>query len=286
MDNIPDKSIDMVLTDLPYGITKCGWDATIPLNDYVILEVGKKQKVFYKDDFLLWCFQQGETDYSGALDYFEENKNVGLWSQYERIVKDNGVILSFSKQPFTTDLVNSNRKLFKYELIWEKDKPTDFALANKKPMCYHENVEVFYKKQSTYNKQMIEREGKGVWRYNYDISHDNRKIQGTDKIYAGKKVKENYDVKLKNPKSILYYDTGKRQQLLHSAQKPLGLCKWLIKTYTNENDIVLDNCMGSNSTGVAALELGRKFIGIEKEEKFFFISQQRILNLVKQIQEG
>lgn len=236
MNNIPDKSVDMILADLPYGTTKCAWDIIIP---------------------------------------FEL-----LWKQYERVIKDNGAIALFGKQPFTTDLINSNRNLFKYELIWEKDKPTDFALSNKKPMCYHENIEIFYKRQPVYNKQIIEREGKGVWRYNYDISHDNRKIQGTDQIYAGKKKKENYDVKFKNPKSILYYDTGKRQLLLHPTQKPLGLCKWIIKTYTNENDIVLDNCMGSGSTGVAALELGRKFIGIEKESKFFLISQQRILNSI------
>ena len=232
MKNISEKSIDMILCDLPYGTTKCSWDVIIP---------------------------------------FEP-----LWEQYERIIKDNGAIVLFGKQPFTTDLINSNRKLYKYELIWEKDKPTDFALANKKPMCYHENIEVFYKKQPIYNKQMVEREGKGTWRYNFDISHDNRRIHGTDKVYAGKKEKENYDVKLKNPKSIIYYDTGKRQQLLHPTQKPLELCEWLIKTYTNEEMVVLDNCMGSGTTGEACKILNRNFIGIELNEEYFNIARERI----------
>ena len=234
MKNIPDKSVDMILCDLPYGTTKCSWDIVIPFDK--------------------------------------------LWFQYERIIKENGAIVLFGKQPFTTDLINSNRKLYKYELIWEKDKPTDFALANKKPMCYHENIEVFYKKQPVYNKQMVEREGKGTWRYNFDISHDNRTMHGTDRKYAGKKEKENYDVKLKNPKSILYYDTGKRQQLFHPTQKPIELLEYLIKTYTNENETVLDNCMGSGSTGVACVNTNRNFIGIELDKDYFNIAKERIGN--------
>ena len=233
MKDIMDKSIDMILCDLPYGTTKCTWDIVIPFDK--------------------------------------------LWFQYERIIKENGAIVLFGKQPFTTDLINSNRKLYKYELIWEKDKPTDFALANKKPMCYHENIEVFYKKHPVYNKQMVEREGKGVWRYKFDISHDNRTIHGTDRKYAGKKEKENYDVKLKNPKSILYYDTGKRQQLFHPTQKPVALMEYLIKTYTNENETVLDNCMGSGSTGIACLHTNRDFIGIELDEGYFNIAKERIM---------
>ena len=201
-----------------------------------------------------------------------------LWQQYDRVIKDNGAILLFGKQPFTTDLINSNRKLFKYELIWEKDKPTNFALANKQPMCYHENILMFYKKQPIYNKQMVEREGKGTWRYNFDISHENRTIQGTNRKYCGKKDKSNYDIKYKNPKSILYFDTGKRQHLQHPTQKPVTLLEYLIKTYTNENDLVLDNCMGSGSTGVACKNLNRNFIGIELDETYFKIAKERIDN--------
>ena len=232
MKNITDKSVDLILCDLPYGTTACKWDTIIPFDL--------------------------------------------LWQQYDRIIKDSGAILLFGKQPFTTDLINSNRKLFKYELIWEKDKPTNFALANKQPMCYHENILMFYKKQPVYNKQMVEREGKGTWRYNFDISHENRTIQGTNRKYCGKKDKSNYDIKYKNPKSILYFDTGKRQQSQHPTQKPVALLEYLIKTYTNENDLVLDNCMGSGSTGVACKNTNRNFIGIELDENYFKIAKERI----------
>ena len=237
MKDIPDKSVDMILCDLPYQMINAKWDKVIPFDK--------------------------------------------LWEQYERIITDNGAIVLFGKQPFTTDLIMSNRKLFRYELIWEKDKPTNFALANKQPMCYHENILVFYKKQPIYNKQMIEREGKGTWRYDFDISHNNRTIQGTNKKYTGKKEKSNYDTKLKNPKSILYYDTGKRQHLKHPCQKPILLCEWLIRTYTNENMTILDNCMGSGTTGVATINVGgnRKFIGIELDEKYFNISCKRLENV-------
>lgn len=232
MKDIPDKSIDMILCDLPYGTTACKWDIVIPFDK--------------------------------------------LWEQYNRIIKDNGAIVLFGKQTFTTDLIMSNRKLFKYELIWEKDKPTNFALANKQPMCYHENILVFYKKQPIYNKQLIKREGSGSSRYEYGVNHKNRTIHGTNKKYTSKKEKDNYDKEFKNPKSILYYDTGRRQDLYHPTQKPVSLLEYLIKTYTNENDVVLDNCMGSGSTGVACINTKRNFIGIELDENYFEIAKERI----------
>jgi site-specific DNA-methyltransferase (adenine-specific) len=199
-----------------------------------------------------------------------------LWTEYKRVIKDDGIIILFGKHPFTAQLVMSNVEWFKYELIWEKDKPTNFAQANKQPMCYHENILVFYKKQPTYNKIMGEREGKGTWRYNFDISHENRKIQGTDKKYSGKKEKSTYDVDLKNPKSILYHDTGRRQHLIHPTQKPVSLFEWLIYTYTNENDIVMDNCMGSGTTAIACMKLNRKFIGFENNSEYHDICLKRI----------
>ena len=239
MKNIPDKSIDMILCDLPYGTTTCKWDVIIS---------------------------------------FEP-----LWEQYNRIIKDNGAIVLFGKQPFTTDLIMSNRKLFKYELIWEKDKPTNFALANKQPMCYHENILVFYKKQPIYNKQLIKREGSGSSRCEYGVNHKNRTIHGTNKKYTSKKEKDNYDKEFKNPKSILYYDTGRRQDLYHPTQKPVALLEYLIKTYTNESETVLDNCMGSGSTGVACKKLNRNFIGIELDENYYKIACERINNTQEKV---
>lgn len=231
MKDIPDKSIDMILCDLPYGTTACKWDVVIP---------------------------------------FEP-----LWAQYKRIIKDRGAIVLFGSEPFSSILVTSNLNWFKYALVWEKDKPSDFALANIKPMCYHENILIFYKNKPTYNKQKEEREGKGTWRYNYDISHEGRLTQD-GKPYKGKKEKSNYDVKYKNPKSVLYFDTGRRQHSKHPTQKPVALLEYLIKTYTLENETVLDNCMGSGSTGIACINTNRNFIGIEKDDKYFEIAVDRI----------
>jgi site-specific DNA-methyltransferase (adenine-specific) len=219
MQKIDDKSIDLIITDLPYKKTSLSWDVLIPIKE--------------------------------------------LWEQYERIIKDNGVIALFGQQPFTSYLVMSNLSLFRYELIWEKDKPSNFQQANKQPMCYHENILIFYKHLPIYNKQLVEREGKGTYRYEFDISHDNRKVQGLNTKYIGKKEKSNYDIKYKNPKSILYYDTGKRQHLLHPTQKPVELYKWLILTYTNENAICLDSCSGSGTIGIAAKEINRNYIGFD-----------------------
>jgi site-specific DNA-methyltransferase (adenine-specific) len=232
MKDIPDKSIDMILCDLPYGTTDCKWDSIIP---------------------------------------FEP-----LWKQYERIIKDNGCIALFSSKLFTGKLMMSNEKLFKYDLVWQKDKPTNFARANKEPMKYHENILIFYKKQPVYNKQMIERTGGGKNRYKTGVNHSNRKMQGSEKVYSNENDITFYDQNLKNPSMILDFDTGRRQDLVHPTQKPIRLIEWLIKTYTNEGDTVLDNCMGSGTTGVACINLNRNFIGIELDDEYFEIAKQRI----------
>jgi len=219
MSQIENKSIDLIITDLPFCKTHCSWDVAVPL--------GK------------------------------------LWDGYNRIIKDNAVVALFGQQPFTSMLVMSNLPLFRYELIWEKDKPSNFAQANRQPMCYHENILIFYKKQPIYNKQLVGREGMGVWRYNYDINHQNRTEQGTKIKYPGKREKSNYDVKFKNPKSILYYNTGRRQELVHPTQKPTSIYEWIILTYTNEGAVCLDSCCGSGTIGMAAVNTKRQFIGFD-----------------------
>ena len=114
MSDIPDKSIDCIITDLPFGQTaRNTWDIVIPFNDYVTVEIRKKLKVLYKEDFLMWCYQQGKADYRKALTYFEENKSIGLWTHYKRVIKDNGAIILFSNGMFTADLMESNNKIFK-----------------------------------------------------------------------------------------------------------------------------------------------------------------------------
>jgi site-specific DNA-methyltransferase (adenine-specific) len=195
-----------------------------------------------------------------------------MWQRLNKLVKPNGAIVLFGSQPFTSALIMSNPKMFKYEWIWEKDKPTNFALANKQPMKYHENILVFYTKQPTYNKQLEPRKGSGSKRYKYPVDNSKRKSDHND-IQDDIKM---FDPKLKNPSSIQVVSTGRRQDLIHPTQKPIALMEYLIKTYSNEGETVLDFCMGSGTTGVACKTLNRNFIGIELDKKYFEIAKARI----------
>ena len=227
MCNIPDKSIDLILCDLPYGTTACTWDIVIPFDK--------------------------------------------LWEQYSRIIKDSGNIVLFSSGLFTIDLINSNRKDFKYKLIWNKNVPTGMSSAKYRPMKYYEEICVFNKGKAVYNPIMKERVGVGKACYNYNhYCNPNNHIQ-LDKI------KKKYDPDFVQPSDVLSFNVvSNRNGKLHPTQKPIELLEYLIKTYSNENDIVLDNCMGSGSTGVACINTNRDFIGIELDENYFNIAEKRI----------
>ena len=185
-----------------------------------------------------------------------------LWEQYERVIKGNGAIVLFGSQPFTTALNNSNTKLYRYEWIWIKNNSTGFQLANKRPMKKHEIISVFYNKQPTYNPQGLQPYGKvnkrGSMGDNWDEMSSNQYIQK----YT------NY------PTQLLEYSYDKEK--LHPTQKPVALFEYLIKTYTNEGETVLDNVMGSGTTGVACLNTNRRFIGMELDETYFNIAKARI----------
>ena len=221
MKNIPDKSIDMILCDLPYGTTRNKWDLVIDLDL--------------------------------------------LWKQYERIIKDNGVIALFSQTPFDKILGASNLKLLRYEWIWEKAKPTGFLNAKKMPMKKHENILIFYKKLPTYNPQGLIKDGKTM-------------VSRTNKGNYGECSKTTIREFTGYPNSILRFSGVASKEQLHTTQKPVDLLEYLIKTYTNEDEIILDNCMGSGSTGIACLNTNRKFIGIELDDKYFEIAKNRIEN--------
>lgn len=242
---LPPKSIDLILADLPYGTTKCRFDTVIP---------------------------------------FEP-----LWVEYKRIIKDHGAILLFSQQPFTTDLIMSNRKMFRYEIIWSKTSPTGFLNAKKMPMRYHENICVFYKHLPTYNpqKQKVARNDIGRERINSgkaeqygEFRKDDWKWVETGERYPSDVME--YDlpddledvVKFSNWNGALFGNTDKTVK--HPTAKPIDLLEYLIKTYTNKGDTVLDNCMGSGSTGVACVNTGRNFIGIEIDGEYFKIAKKRI----------
>ncbi len=227
MKEIPKKSIDLILCDLPYGTTQCSWDVVIPFDE--------------------------------------------LWEQYDFVLKETGIVVLFSSGLFTIDLINSNRKDFKYKLIWKKNVPTGMSSAKYRPMKYYEEICVFYKKKGTYNPQMKPREGVGKTCYNYD--HYCGKSNHVDY----EKVKKRYDPDFVQPSDILEFNVvPNRKGKVHPTQKPVELLEWLVKTYSNENDIVLDNCMGSGSTGVACKNLNRNFIGIENNKEYFEIAERRL----------
>lgn len=188
-----------------------------------------------------------------------------LWKDYERIIKDNGAIILFAQQPFTSNLIMSNPKLFRYEIIYEKANSTGFLNANKMPLKSHENICVFYKKLTTYNPQMTE--GKPYY---------NGSSKEFGDVYGNQKIKKAITVNngKRYPRSVVKYsrDTGR----YHATQKPVDLLEYLIKTYSNENEIVLDNTMGSGSTGIACLNTNRYFIGIEMDSGIFKIAKDRI----------
>jgi DNA modification methylase len=225
MKDIPDKSIDAIIADLPYGTTKCKWDTIIP---------------------------------------FEP-----LWAQYKRIIKDNGAIVLTASQPFTSALVMSNLKMFKYEWIWEKSHPTGFASSKYNPLKYHESVLIFCKGKTVYNPQMTK--GKP--------NHSMGKIVNGGQIKSESQVNitaiQSQQSENKFPKSVQKF-SNPRFKGMHPTQKPVALFEYLIKTYTNENDLVLDNTMGSGTTGVACVNTNRNFIGMELDDKYFEIAEKRI----------
>ena len=228
MKDIPDKSMDAIICDLPYGTTACKWDSVIP---------------------------------------FEP-----LWQQYNRIIKDNGAIVLFGSQPFTSALISSNYKMFRYEWIWQKNIPTGFTMAKTSPMKLHENIIIFSNGKLTYNK-------KGNYlKFNPQKTKREKPIKG----YAGKSDflndttfdKEERVYTHKNPVSIIEYKKVKNG--LHSSEKPLDLIGYLVKTYTNEKDWVLDNTCGSNTTGIACYDLNRNYIGIEKDIDIYKVAKKRV----------
>jgi len=194
-----------------------------------------------------------------------------LWEQYDRICKSNAAVALFASQPFTTDLICSNRKNFKYPLVWNKNVPTGMSSAKYRPMKYHEDILIFYREQPTYNPIMKERVGIGKACYNYDH------YCGDSNHIKLNKVKKKYDPDFVQPSSVLDFKVvPNRNGKLHPTQKPLLLCEYLIKTYSNENDLILDNCAGSGTTLLAAKNLNRQFIGIEKEKEYYDICLERL----------
>ena len=194
-----------------------------------------------------------------------------MWAEFNRVTKLNGAIVLFSQLPFAVDLINANRKMFRYEYVWHKSTAVGFLNANKMPLRSHENILVFYRRLPTYNPQF--RTGKAYNRVQKEFSGGN--------VYKRRKVSQTFnDGNHYYPRDVLEVksvnSSSKTEPRYHPTQKPLALMEFLVRTYTNEYDIILDATMGSGTTGVAAVRNWRRFIGFEKEEKYFDISRKRI----------
>jgi site-specific DNA-methyltransferase (adenine-specific) len=194
-----------------------------------------------------------------------------LWSEYERVIKDNGAIVLFAQQPFTTTLIGSNIKLFKYNWVWEKERLTNIAQVKKRAGKTVEDICVFYKKQCTYNPQMVKHTGKKrankVKNGKMGFLTDSRE----------KKVKEYIDTGYRYPTQVLSFKRDILTSNLHPTQKPLALIEYMIKTYTNEGDLILDNTCGSGTTGLGAKNLKRNYIMMEQDPKYYEIACKRVL---------
>ena len=237
MKEIPDKSIDMILCDLPYGTTACKWDVVIPFDK--------------------------------------------LWEQYNRIIKDNGAIVLFGSEPFSSLLIASNIKNFKYDLIWEKTGSSGFLNAKKMPLRSHEGIYVFYKKPPTYNPQKWKVQEEKIDKrktFNYSYAKEGN-VYNSSKPF---KTMVKKDDGTRYPRSIIKVNNRIGKQI-HPTQKPVELLEYLILTYSNESETILDNCMGSGSTGVACINTGRKFLGIEKDDTYFDIAKERIENTYNEL---
>lgn len=231
MEEFPDDSVDMILTDLPYGETNCTWDIIIP---------------------------------------FEP-----LWKQYNRIAKENAAIVLFGQEPFSSLLRQSNLENYKYDIYWEKERLTNINQVKRRVGKTVETISVFYKKQCTYNPQMIKYEGKP--RTNKVKNGKLGKLTDENE----KKAFEYHDTGWRYPTQVWKYQRDCLKINLHPTQKPLALCENLVKTFSNEGDTVLDSCMGSNTTGLACMNTNRKFIGIELKRIFFDMSVKRIEQMRK-----
>jgi site-specific DNA-methyltransferase (adenine-specific) len=228
LKSLPDKCVDLVLTDPPYGTTQCAWDTVIPFED--------------------------------------------MWREIERVVKDDGAIVMTASQPFTTELIHSNISHFRHSWVWDKGLSGNIFLAETQPMKIHEDVLVFSKKTPRY--------------FPIKTTGDDRKMRNNgmnDSAFGSFKEYEGESSDQRNPKSILYFPNTDRKNISHPTEKPITLFQYLLTTYSKENDIILDPFLGSGTTAVACKQLNRNFIGIEKEQKYCDIANERLSKMTQSL---
>lgn len=245
LPKIPDCSIDSIITDPPYGTTKCAWDKPIPFDL--------------------------------------------LWSQYKRILKKDGAIILFGNEPFTSELICSNKEMFREKLTWQKHKPSNMGNAKRMHLKYSEDIVIFSYGKNTYIPQMQPRISDRVRQAQRGASKQwrtNRK--DTREVSFGTQYQprdwHSFDADFKYPSNIVSFPSvvsNSHEKVNHPTQKPVALLEYLIKTYTKQSHVIVDSCMGSGTTGVACINTGRKFIGIELDDGYFEIAKKRIESALK-----
>lgn len=236
MKQLPDGKVDMVLCDLPYGVTRNKWDSIIPMNK--------------------------------------------IWQQYKRVVKPNGAILLHADGMFMAHLMTSNPKMWRYNLVWDKVLSTGFLNANRMPLRQTEEICVFYQQPPVYHPQM--KKGKANHAVGKATGRKRKAAADGNRNYGGHTILDNSSVlgDMKHPTSLLHFRKRHPSQAEHPTEKPVELLEYLIRTYSDEGDIVLDNCIGSGSTAVACINTGRHYIGFETEKAYCEIAQRRIKDAI------
>lgn len=267
MDELIKNNIkfDSIITDPPYQTIAQDWDFIVPLQSYITYKKGKKTFFKYKNEYILKELENGK-DYQDIIKYFDSNSKEGMWSKLKKLIKPKGAIVLFGSHPFTAELINSNKEMFRYEIIWNKVKPTNFQMMNFQPGRVHENIRVFSENPAVFCK------GNNMFYYpilkkREKIRKASTKFYGTDNksTLRGKTnmvgLDKEYDTK--HPTSIIEFSNANSKNKIHPTQKPVKLMEYLVKTFTKEGEIVLDFTCGSGSTGVACKNLNRGFYGID-----------------------
>ena len=275
MDKLIEEGVkfDAIICDPPYQITNCSWDLLIPFNNYIkVTNKRGKEIVMYEQDYIMYMLENTDKSYEYIKDEFMQNSKEGMWQKLNKLIKDNGAIVLFGSEPFSSALRMSNIKNYKYDWYWNKTKPVGFLNAKKMPLKDIETISIFYSNLPTYNPQGTISVSKINNNSNKTKKHNNISGQNGGALKTTHYIQDTSNY----PRQVLKYSI---ENGLHPTQKPVALIEYLIKTYSNEGELILDFTSGSSTTAVACENTNRKWICIEKEDKYCEISKKRLDNL-------